>query len=119
MGPKPKPPRAAAADEDASFPGPGAYYHPVEYDYFSAPPAQLMTPRLPSSVLSMDDLDAAASGAVVKASEETCGTYQPPPRKQVGPAFSFGVKTRQSRVSVLLSGPGKDSPGPAAGVFFH
>jgi hypothetical protein len=39
--------------------------------YNAAPPQQLMTPQhslvLPSSVLSMDDLDAAASGAVVGA----------------------------------------------------
>jgi hypothetical protein len=50
---------------------------------------------------------------VVKASEDACGNYQPPPRKQVGPAFSFGVKTRASQ-SAMTSGPGKDSPGPAA-----
>ena len=61
-------------------PGPGDYYDPVEYDYFSAPPTELMRSehqhqRL-ASVLSMDELDAAAAGAVMKASEDVCGSYQ-------------------------------------------
>ena len=47
-----------------------------------------------TSVLDLDDLDAAAAGAVIKASEDANGSYQPPPRRQSGPAFSFGVKTK-------------------------
>ena len=113
FGPAPKP--AKPMEEIA--PGPGAYYDPVEYDYFTAPPALLMA-GLPASVFSMDDLDAAADRGAAghpppKPSEAVCGTYQPPPRKQVGPAFSFGVKTRQSQ-NATCAGPGRDSPGPAA-----
>jgi|AntAceMinimDraft_5_1070358.scaffolds.fasta_scaffold23918_1 hypothetical protein len=123
MGPRQKPTRESLEQG----PGPASYYLPLEYDYFTAPPSQLMAPQvqsrrltrthLPPHVLCMEDLDAVTAGGGgvgASAAEDACASYeQPPARKQVGPAFSFGVKPPQSQ-STIWAGPGKDSPGPAA-----